>query len=1016
MVEKSPAFSQDQLGQHLAQILGQTLSEAELLYCFKHSEIEKPSAGKRFWQTADATVGIYIVVAGKIRLLDSSDNLIASVETGASFGELTLFPEEQFQPYAIRASVNLQLCFIPGHILRSLFKNHPAIREHLYSRAIERDLLLLCRQVTPLNQAPIEGLMKTLPLFERHDLKVGKVPASLLKNRQLFLIRQGKIQHSSGQTLTSGTLYTADQFSNRGTWQTTQPTQLYSLHNTHWQTALQELPQLAELVESNTAHATDSQPVFCQSSASTFPQPEKGRKKVSKAYFPSPTVRISHLWQRVTQRYPFFEQQSASDCGAACLVMVGRYWGKRFSVNRLRDIANVDRNGASLRGLAAAAESIGFSTRPVKASLDRLTKQQLPAIVHWEGKHYIVVYEITRKHVIVADPAIGQRTLKHSEFKAGWTGYTLLLQPTALLKDTKEERQPFWQFFELVKPHWLVLLEVLIASILIQIFGLITPLFTQLLLDRVVVQRSTLTLTAVGLGLLIFGLFRVAMTGLRQYLLDHTANRVDMALIVGFISHTFRLPLSFFEFRYVGDIISRVQENRKIQRFLTGESLSIFLDLLTVFIYVGLMLWYSWKMALLTLLIVPPFVLLALIATPFLQRISREIFGAYNEETGYLIQSLTGIRTVKSMAVERTVRWHWEDLLGKSVKTTFSGQVISNTLQIFSSAIQAIVTTVLLWFGAWLVINNELTIGQLVAFNMLLSSVITPFQRLIVLWNELQEVVIAVERINDVIDTEPEEDLQQQTRQLLPTIRGHIRFEQVTFRYHPESDVNTLENLSFEIKPGQMVALVGRSGSGKTTISKLVLGLYPPTEGKILVDGYDVTSLSLQSLRQQIGVVDQDTFLFGSTIRENISIGHPGAKLEDIIEAAQLAGAHQFIKELPMGYETQIGEGGGMLSGGQRQRLAIARALLGNPRLLVLDEATSHLDAESERIIQNNLNKILQGRTTLVIAHRLSTVRNADLILVLDRGLLVESGTHEELMAKRGQYFYLNQQQLTVTG
>lgn len=1016
MAEKSFAFSQDQLGQYFAQVLGEALSELELSDCFKRSEIEKPGAGKRFWQTADAPVGIYIVIAGKIRLLDSSDNLIASVGTGASFGELTLFPEEQFQPYAIRASVNLQLCFIPDHILRSLFKNHPAIREHLYKQAIERDLLLLCRQVTPLKQAPVEGLMKTLPLFERHDLKVGKVPVSLLKNRQLFLIRQGKIQHSSGQTLTSGTLYTAAQFSNRGTWQTTQPTQLYSLHNTHWQTALQELEQLAELVESNTPHATDSQPVFRQSSASTFSQPKSAPNKVSKAYFPSPTVRIGHLWQRVTQRYPFFEQQSASDCGAACLVMIGRYWGKRFSINRLRDIANVDRNGASLRGLAAAAESISFSSRPVKASLDRLSKQQLPAIVHWEGKHYIVVYEITRKHVIVADPAIGQRTLKHSEFQAGWTGYTLLLQPTALLKDTKEERQPFWQFFELVKPHWLVLLEVLIASILIQIFGLITPLFTQLLLDRVVVQRSTLTLTAVGLGLLIFGLFRVAMTGLRQYLLDHTANRVDMALIVGFISHTFRLPLSFFEFRYVGDIISRVQENRKIQRFLTGEALSIFLDLLTVFIYVGLMLWYSWKMALLTLLIIPPFVLLALIATPFLQRISREIFGAYNEETGYLIQSLTGIRTVKSMAVERTVRWHWEELLGKSVKTTFSGQVISNTLQIFSSAIQSIVTTVLLWFGAWLVINDELTIGQLVAFNMLLSSVINPFQRLIVLWNELQEVVIAVERINDVIDTEPEEDLQRQTRQVLPTIRGHICFEQVTFRYHPESDINTLENLSFEIKSGQMVALVGRSGSGKTTISKLVLGLYPPTEGKILVDGYDITSLSLQSLRQQIGVVDQDTFLFGSTIRENISIGHPGAMLEDVIEAAQLAGAHQFIKELPMGYETQIGEGGGMLSGGQRQRLAIARALLGNPRLLVLDEATSHLDAESERIIQNNLNKILQGRTTLVIAHRLSTVRNADLILVLDRGVLMESGTHKELMEKHGQYFYLNQQQLTVTG
>lgn len=504
------------------------------------------------------------------------------------------------------------------------------------------------------------------------------------------------------------------------------------------------------------------------------------------------------------------------------------------------------------------------------------------------------------------------------------------------------------------------------------------------------------------------------MTGLRQYLLDHTANKVDLALIVGFISHTFRLPLNFFESRFVGDIISRVQENRKIQRFLTGEALSILLDLLTVFVYFGLMFWYSWKMALLTLVIVPPFVLLALIATPFLQRVSREIFAVYNEETGYLIQSLTGVRTVKAMAVEQTVRWHWEELFGKSIKKAFSGQIIGNTLQIFSSAIESIMTTALLWFGGWLVIRNELTIGQLVAFNMLLGNVINPFQRLTVLWNEFQEVAIAVERLNDVIDAAPEEDLQHQARQSLPAIQGHLRFERVTFRYHPESDTNTLENISFEVQPGQTVALVGRSGSGKTTISKLVLGLYPTCEGKILIDGYDIASLSLRSLRQQIGVVDQDTFLFGSTIRENICVGHPHATLDDAIEAAKQAGAHQFIKELPMGYETQIGEGGGMLSGGQRQRLAIARALVGNPGLLILDEATSHLDAESERIIQTNLSTIFSSRTTLVIAHRLSTIRNADLILVLDRGVLVESGTHERLMAKRGHYFYLNQQQLAV--
>ncbi|MDJ0734767.1 MAG: peptidase domain-containing ABC transporter [Nostocaceae cyanobacterium] len=897
--------------QQLSDTLGYSLTEKEYQQCLQQVKSLQPKVGK-FWQGTGVEPGIYIVIAGKVRLLDSAGDLIASLEAGSSFGEFTLFPEAGFQAYAARASVNLQLCFLPGELLLPLMAKYPQIREHLWKAAQSRNLLL-SPEITTQNN---------------HQNDISSINLPTVDNQE---------------------------------------------------EVRQEL---------------------------------KSQKKISKAYFPNPSQQFGHLLQRVTRRYPYFAQQSGSDCGAACLVMVSRYWGKRFSVNRLRDIANVDRNGASLRGLSAAAESIGFSTRPVKASLDQLAKQKLPAIVHWEGKHYIVVYEINRKHVIVADPAIGQRTLSHREFKQDWTGYTLLLQPTALLKDAQEATTPFWQFFELMKPHSLVMLEVLIASIVIQIFGLITPLFTQLILDRVVVQRSELTLTAVGLGLLIFSLFRVAMTGLRQYLLDHTANRLDMALIVGFIRHTLRLPLSFFESRYVGDIVSRVQENRKIQRFLSGEALSILLDLLTVFIYMGLMFWYSWKMALLALVVIPPFAILALSATPFLQKVSREIFGAVAKESSYLIEALTGVRTVKSTAVEQTVRWHWEELLHQEIKTNFSAQIIGNRLQIFSNTIQALVNTGLLWFGAHLVIHNQLTIGQLVAFNMLLGNIMTPFQRLTVLWNELQEVVIAVERINDVLDTEPEEDLQNQVRQSLPQIQGHIRFENVIFRYHPESDINILENLSFEVKPGQMVALVGRSGSGKTTISKLVLGLYPPTDGSISIDGHDITSISLRSLRQQVGVVDQDTFLFGGTIRENISLGHPGATLEAVIKAGELAGADEFIRKLPMGYETQIGEGGGLLSGGQRQRIAIARALLGNPKLLVLDEATSHLDTESERIIQRNLNTILKGRTTLVIAHRLSTIRNADVILVLDRGILIESGSHEELMAKRGHYFYLNQQQL----
>ncbi|MDJ0677662.1 MAG: peptidase domain-containing ABC transporter [Calothrix sp. MO_167.B42] len=702
--------------QQLVDVLGYPISEAEFFTCLQQIQFLEPKVGL-FWQAADAEIRIYIVLKGKVRLIDRAGELITTLVSRASFGECTLFPEAAFEFYSARAAINVKLCYLPSRLLFSLIRQHPQIRDHLYCQAQTRNNSLLnAGDSSPMGDggSPDENFFSSPSMTEGFSpYTPHPTPNTLFQVRRRFANQ--KSQESPGES--------------------------------------------------------------------------KPKSKINKAYFPHPTQQVGHLLQRIHRRYPFFAQQSTSDCGAACLVMVARYWGKYFSLNRLRDICNVDRNGASLRGISAAAESIGFSTRPVKASLEQFAQQKLPAIVHWQGKHFIVVYEVTPKQVIIADPAIGQRSLSPREFQASWTGYALLLQPTVLLKETRNDTTPFWQFFELVKPHSLVLLEVFIASVFIQIFGLITPIFTQLILDRVVVQRSTLTLTAVGLGLLIFSLFQVAMTGLRQYLLDHTANKVDLALILGFIRHTFRLPLSFFESRYVGDIVSRMQENSKIQNFLTGEALSILLDLLTVFIYVGLMFWYSWKMALLALAIVPPFFLLALIATPFLRRISREIFNAAVTEGSYLIEALSGVRTIKSMAVEQTVRWHWEEFLHKEIKTNFSGQVIGNRLQILSNTIEAVANVGLLWFGATLVIQNQLTIGQLVAFNMLLGNVISPFQRLTVLWDEFQEVAIAVERINDVLDVLPEEDLQHQVRQSLPILQGQICFERVTFRYHPESEM-----------------------------------------------------------------------------------------------------------------------------------------------------------------------------------------------------------------------------------
>ncbi len=896
-------------------LLGENLPEQNLNWLNGRLRINEVPPGRTFWHSKTGAPGLYIVLAGKVRLFDDQGEKLAVLEVGDTFGTDSLFSPPQ----------------LPGHSAKAaLTKNSTA--------AIVGVILA----------ADLENLWRKFP----------KISAYLAEHRQLE-----PTSKPLGQPL--ATIAVRSQ----------------QLVADNWQ------PPVAE--------------------------PAK-----VKAYFPSPARRLGQWWQKRMSSYPYYGQQSAADCGAACLVMVGRYWGKAFKINRVREMAVIAREGSSLKTLSAAAENLGFNSRPIKASVDQLAKQKMPMIAHWRGNHYVVVYEITAREVIIGDPAIGQRQLSRADFVKDWSGYCLLLEPTVSLSlnDKTGKNNNFWQLFDLVKPHRVVILEVFVASIVLQIFGLISPISTQLILDRAVIHKSGDSLNAFAIGLLLMAAFQIAMSTLRQYLIFITAIRIDTAMIVGFIRHAFSLPLAYFDTRKVGDITSRIEENHKIRSFITGETIGLILDILSVFVYVTLMYVYSWKLATLVMVSIPPFLILNLLSTPFLKKLSRESFNAYAEENSYLIEALNGVRTVKSMAIERTVRWRWEELLNHEIKQQYRKKMFGIKIQTVSSVLDSVSGVALLWLGSSLVISGEFSIGQLFAFNMLSANVIGPFKRLAGIWNQFQEVTIAIERICDVIESPPEEDLQNNSKQQIGKLRGHIVFDRVTFRYNPHTETNTLENLSFEIKPGQTVALVGRSGSGKTTLAKLLLGLYTPTSGRILVDERDITRVALHSLRAQIGVVDQSTFLFSGSISENIGLGQQNASSKAIRQAAIAAGADEFVSAMPMAYETQIGEGGGMLSGGQRQRIAIARALVGNPSLLVFDEATSSLDTESERIIQKNLESICRNRSTIIIAHRLSTVQNADLILVLDKGVLIESGTHQELMAKRGQYYYLNQQQLGTIG
>jgi ABC-type bacteriocin/lantibiotic exporter with double-glycine peptidase domain len=729
---------------------------------------------------------LYLICQGRLRILgwnaqQQQEVSILVLESGAIAGADELFCEQPF-PYKLVAASEGAIAKIS---LRSL-DAFPEMRAALQQQVIQRQFLIFLKTQTCDRQ-----FTKQIP---SGSVQAVRVPAgtsfSDLKQSGLFWLRSGEIS-APNRTIAVG-----DHWQDLPKdWNARTDLLLYNL--TTEETTLPKIQTPKQLKEKP---KVTSKPQKSDANIIQFPKPAKPRYR-----------------HRPWQGLPFIRQQSASDCSVTCLAMIGRYWGAKLSLNALREQAKVTRTGASLKNLASAAERIGFQARPVRASLDRLAEQQNPWIAHWEGDHYVVVYRLKGNRVVIADPARGTRSLPTQAFLTHWTGYALLLDPTDQLYSTEQEKPSLQRFSGLLWSYRSVLFQILLISLLIQVFGLVTPLLTQVILDRVITQKSVPSLNVFAIGLLLFSVWRVGLTGIRQYLLDYFSNRIDLTLISGFIGHALRLPLKFFESRHVGDILTRVQENQKIQLFLVRQAISTWLDGSMAIVYLGLMFYYNFRLALFVVGLIPPIVILTLIATPLLRKVSREVFNETADQNSLLVEIMTGIATVKTAATEQEVRWRWEDRLTKMLNARFRGQKLANSLQVLSGLINAVGSTALVWFGATLVIQGQLTIGQLVAFNMLLGNVITPILSVVGFWDELQEVIISVERLNDVLLAQPEEEIDRPML-LLPAIAGEVRFDQVSFRYDQADERFVLQNLSFRIEAGQTVAIVGRVGELALTV------------------------------------------------------------------------------------------------------------------------------------------------------------------------------------------------------
>ncbi|MCP9816008.1 peptidase domain-containing ABC transporter [Synechococcus sp. GreenBA-s] len=699
----------------------------------------------------------------------------------------------------------------------------------------------------------------------------------------------------------------------------------------------------------------------------------------------------------------------------ACFQMISRLMGlpyRRDAIEKVLQDAERRGHNPSLQLCGQLAANLGLYVMSTQVPLAVANRLQTPALVPW-GNAFALITASGEAGITVASPADGWVELSPKQIGERFPEGLQMLVFDRMVSTPEARFGPAW-FWPAIKQYRGVLFQVLAASFVVQLFTLANPLLIQVIIDKVISQRSLDTLQVLGIALVVVSLLEGVINSLRTFLFAETTNRIDMRLGAEVIDHLLRLPLGYFDRRPVGELSSRIAELEKIRNFLTGQALTTVLDAAFSVIYILVMALYSWLLTIVALLVVPIQVFITFVGAPLFRRQFRQAAEANARTQSHLVEVLSGIQTVKAQNVEMVSRWTWQERYSQYMALTFQKTITGTAVSETSQWLQKVSQLLVLWVGAVLVLNGQLTLGQLIAFRIISSYVTQPLLRLTTIWQSIQELRVSFERLADVVDTPQESSEADQQKMSLPPLRGEVRFEDLSFSFSPATPP-ILRNVNLTVPAGTFVGVVGQSGSGKSTLMKLLPRLYSPQQGRILIDGYDIDKVELYSLRRQIGIVPQDPLLFSGTINENIALTDPEASSEAIVAAARVAAAHDFIMELSSGYSTPVGERGAGLSGGQRQRIAIARTLLSNPKLLVMDEATSALDYETERQVCENLRSTLKDCTVFFITHRLSTIRSADLIVMMDRGAIVETGTHQQLMDQRGRYYALYRQQEAIS-